>query len=200
MHAALTGLCTGLSLIVAIGAQNAYVLRLGLGGERVGIAVSICAVSDLLLISVGIAGIGRLVGVAPWLLQVLRWGGVAYLVVFALSSLRRALQPGSLAVATGPRQTPRAIATTTLAMTLLNPHVYLDTVVLLGSIANQFGAARWWFGLGAATASALWFVGLGFGARLAAPLVARPATWRVVDVVVAITMVAVAINVATTPL
>ncbi len=200
MHAALTGLCTGLSLIVAIGAQNAYVLRLGLGGERVGIAVGICALGDLVLISVGIAGIGRLVGLAPWLLEVLRWGGVAYLVLFALGSLRRALHPGALEVTSAPGQSARVIATTTVAMTVLNPHVYLDTVVLLGSIANQFGSQRWWFGLGAATASVGWFVGLGFGARLAAPLVRRPSTWRVIDVVVGLTMVAVAVNVATSPL
>lgn len=191
---AATGFATGLGLIVAIGAQNAYVIRQGLRREHVGVVVVICLVADVVLIGVGTLGIGGLVAAAPWLLQALRWGGVAYLTWFAVLAFRSALAAGPLPEG---EATPRgSVAATTAALTFLNPHVYLDTVVMVGSLANQFGPARWVFAGGAMGASILWFPVLGFGAhRLARPL-SRPGTWRAVDVGVGIVMLAVAARLA----
>ena len=149
----LAGFLTGLSLIIAIGAQNAYVLRMGLSRHYVGLIVSICAVSDAVLIVLGIAGIGSVVRSAHWALQVLRWIGVAYLSVFALRSFWRALHPGTLLPSEANRPALRAVVSTTLAFTFLNPHVYLDTVLLLGSIGNQYGHGCWLFALGASVGS-----------------------------------------------
>ena len=188
---------TGLSLIVAIGAQNAFVLRQGLRRQHVGIVVGICAVSDLLLIVAGTLGIGTIVHRAPVLLTVLRWGGVAYLLWFAAQSFRSAARPGELRGSRG-RSAPsrRSVAATTLALTYLNPHVYLDTVLMLGNLANQHDGLRWWFASGAALGSVVWFAGLGFGARsLAAPL-GRPSTWRVVDAAIGVVMLLVALRLA----
>ena len=196
-HAALAGLLTGLSLIVAIGAQNAYVLRLGLARHHVGLAVAICAAADVVLIAAGVAGIGGVIRAVPAALEVLRWVGVAYLAAFAVRSFWRAVRPGALVPAAAAAPTARAVALATLAFTFLNPHVYLDTVLLLGSVANQYGGHRWAFAAGAATGSVLWFSGLGFGARAAAGLMARPATWRVLDLVIGVVMVAVAVSLAT---
>lgn len=190
----LTGLSTGLSLIVAIGAQNAYVLRQGLRREHVGIVVVICAVSDLLLIAAGTLGIGALVTYVPWLLTVLTFGGVAYLLWFAYRSFRSALHPETLT--SGEAGARASVAGTALALTFLNPHVYLDTVVMLGTLANQYGGARWWFAAGAGTGSIVWFSALGFGARALSKPLARPTTWRVVDVLVGLTMLAVAVRLA----
>jgi L-lysine exporter family protein LysE/ArgO len=198
MHAALAGLATGLSLIVAIGAQNAYVLRLGLARQHVGLAVAICAASDVVLIFAGVAGIGGIVRAVPAVLDIVRWVGVAYLVAYAVRSFWRAGRPGSLEPAQAAGPSVRAVALTTLAFTLLNPHVYLDTVLLLGSLGNQYGADRWRFAAGAATGSILWFSGLGFGARAAARLMSRPATWRILDVAIGLVMLAVAAGIATT--
>ena len=160
------GLLTGLSLIIAIGAQNAFVLRQGLAREHVAPVVAICAVSDLLLIVAGVAGIGTIVEQAGWLVDVIRWFGVAFLTAYGVRSLLEARRTSSLA-AGGPE--PLALRTAVLtatALTWLNPHVYLDTVLLLGSIANTHGTdGRWWFAVGAGVASLLWFSGLGFGAR-----------------------------------
>ncbi len=189
--AALTGFLTGLSLIVAIGAQNAYVLRQGLARDHVGIVVAICAVSDLLLILAGVAGVGALVLAHPTVLAILKYGGAAYLVWFGLRSLWSARHPTGLRPVTAGGA--RSVATTTLALTFLNPHVYLDTVLMLGNLANQQGSqGRWWFGLGAAVASLGWFTGLGWGARLSARWLARPRTWQVLDVLIGITMLVVA--------
>lgn len=199
MESYLTGLSTGLALIVAIGAQNAFVLRQGIRREYVGLVVLICAVSDLVLIAAGTAGIGALVTNAPWLLVALRWGGVAYLLWFAWGAFRSAGTGGSLtaggsggAAATSPTR----VAVTTASLTWLNPHVYLDTVVMLGSVANQWGALRWAFAAGAGCGSIAWFSGLGYGARSLAPVLDRPGTWRVVDVCVGLVMLAVALRLA----
>ena len=193
--ALLPGLLTGLSLIVAIGAQNAFVLRQGLRRDRVAAVVTVCAVSDLVLIAAGVAGIGVLVDRAGWVLDVVRWLGVAFLVWYGVSSLRRALHPSGLrAEGSGGG---RAV-TTAVLLTWLNPHVYLDTVLLLGSVANTHGpVGRWWFGLGAGLASIGWFTAMGYGARLAAPLLARPAAWRVLDVLIGVTMLAIAARLVT---
>jgi len=192
--AVLPGLLTGLSLIIAIGAQNAFVLRQGLRRDRVGPVVLVCALSDLVLIAAGVAGIGVIVEQAGWVLDVVRWLGVAFLVWYAVSSLRRAAHPDGLAADSSGAQ---RVVTTAVLLTWLNPHVYLDTVLLLGSIANTHGSdGRWWFALGAGVASVAWFTALGYGARLAAPLLARPAAWRVLDVLIGITMLAIALKLA----
>ncbi len=193
LHAAVPGLLTGLSLIIAIGAQNAYVLRQGLLRSYVLPVVLVCAISDLLLILAGVAGIGTIVEQAGWVLTLIRWLGVAFLVWYAVASLRRALRPESLAAEGASVDSRRAVIGRAVALTWLNPHVYLDTVLLLGSVANTHGPTdRWWFAAGACVGSVLWFSGLGFGARLAAPLLARPVAWRVLDVLIAITMLAIA--------
>ena len=189
-----TGLLTGLALIVAIGAQNAFVLRQGVRREHVGAVVLVCLASDAVLILAGTAGVGALVQAVPWLLEVLRWGGALYLLWFAITSLRAALRPQALVAAQAPRTAGSVIATT-LALTWLNPHVYLDTVVLLGSLANQHGPdARWVFAAGAVAASALWFTALGYGARLLARVLADPQAWRVVDVVIGVVMAVLAVR------
>lgn len=193
MDAALAGLLTGLSLIVAIGAQNAYVLRLGLAREHVGLAVAICAAADALLIAAGVAGLGALVRAHGHVLTAITLLGAAYLAWFALRSFLRARRPAALTPAERPPGPARGVALTVLALTFLNPHVYLDTVLLLGTIGASFGDQRWWFALGAALASAIWFSGLGFGARLLTPLMARPATWRVLDAAIGVVMLAIAI-------
>jgi L-lysine exporter family protein LysE/ArgO len=194
LTAYLTGLLTGLSLIVAIGAQNAYVLRQGLRREHVGIVVLICAVSDLLLIAAGTLGIGTLVRYVPWLLVALTWGGVAYLLWFAYRSFRSAMHPQALS--SGEDAGRRSIIATALALTYLNPHVYLDTVVMLGTLATQQDAGRWFFAAGAGTGSIVWFSALGFGATALSKPLGRPSTWRVVDVLVGLTMLAVAVRLA----
>lgn len=188
--AVVPGLLTGLSLIVAIGAQNAYVLRQGLRRDRVGAVVLICLLSDLVLIAAGVAGIGAIVDRAGFLLDVVRWLGVAFLAWYGIRSLRRAAHPAGLAA---EERGSRRVVTTAVLLTWLNPHVYLDTVLLLGSIANTHGPdGRWWFALGAGVASAAWFTGLGYGARLAAPVLARPVAWRVLDVLIGLTMLLIA--------
>ena len=199
LNASFDGLLTGLTLIVAIGAQNAYVLRQGLRSAYVGPVVAVCTVSDFMLIVAGVAGIGVIVQHAGWALTAVRWFGVAFLVWYGLSSAWRAGRPASSLSAArdeaggGPLAVRRA-----LALTWLNPHVYLDTVVLLGSIANAHGTSgRWWFGVGACVASTLWFTGLGFGARFASGLLATPRAWQVLDLLIAATMLGIAVKLAT---
>jgi len=192
---AIAGLLTGLSLIIAIGAQNAFVLRQGIRREHVGVVVAICALSDAVLIAAGNLGIGVLVTTFPVVLEVLKWGGVAYLLWFAFSSFRSALQAQGLKE--DAARSAGSVVATTLALTWLNPHVYLDTVVMLGNLANQYGAERWLYSAGAAAGSVLWFTGLGFGARALAKPLASPSVWRVIDVVIGLVMVAIAIRLAT---
>ena len=193
---ALTGFAAGLTLIVAIGSQNAFVLRCGLARHHVGPVVLVCALSDALLISAGVAGIGTIVTRAPVVLDVVRWAGVAFLSAYALLSFRRAWQGGEkLSAAGGPVGSVTAAVSTAVALTWLNPHVYLDTVLLLGSLASGYGAdGRWAFAAGAALGSVVWFVGLGYGARLASGLFARPGAWRVLDLLIGIVMLALAVS------
>ena len=189
----LAGLVTGLSLIVAIGAQNAYVLRQGLIREHVGLVVAICALSDVVLIVAGVAGIGTVVERAPTALTVVRWLGVAFLGWYGVSSLLRARRTESLHAAAGRTGSRGSAVARATALTWLNPHVYLDTVLLLGSVANHEGpSGRWWFALGACVASLLWFTGLGYGARLASRVLARPRAWQVLDVAIGLVMLGIA--------
>jgi L-lysine exporter family protein LysE/ArgO len=197
-NASLDGLLTGLSLIVAIGAQNAFVLRQGLRRAYVRPVVTVCLVSDFMLIIAGVAGIGVIVQHAGWALQAVRWFGVAFLAWYGLSSAWRARRPASSlsAARDAPGGRP-AVVRRAVALTWLNPHVYLDTVVLLGSIANAHGTpGRWWFALGACLASTVWFIGLGFGARFAAGLLATPRAWQVLDLLIAATMLGIAVKLA----
>ena len=208
LNASVTGLLTGLSLIVAIGAQNAFVLRQGLRRARVGAIVTVCIVSDIALTIAGVAGIGAIVQHADWALQAVRWFGVAFLVWYGLSSAWRARRPPALAASpdgngngngNGGSAQPSLASTLRriLALTWLNPHVYIDTMVLLGSIANSRGPVdRWWVTVGALIASTLWFTGLGFGARFAAPLLTTPRAWQVLDLLIAATMLAIAAKLA----
>ncbi|MCW2797371.1 MAG: Lysine exporter protein [Nocardioides sp.] len=197
IDSAATGLVTGLSLIVAIGAQNAFVLRQGLARQHVGVVVLVCAASDLVLILAGVSGIGTVVESAPWALDVVRWLGVAFLSWYGMSSLVRARRAAGLQAALGNGLSRRSAVLRAVALTWLNPHVYLDTVLLLGSIANQQGPdGRWWFALGACVASIAWFSGLGFGARLAHRVLASPRAWQVLDVLIGLTMLAIAARLA----
>ena len=191
------GLLTGLSLIVAIGAQNAYVLRQGLAREHVGLVVAICTLSDMVLILAGVAGIGTIVERAPAVLDVIRWLGVAFLSWYGVGSLLRARRAESLHAEGRAATSRRGVVVRAVALTWLNPHVYLDTVLLLGTIANHEGpSGRWWFAGGACLASTLWFCGLGFGARRAGGLLSRPRAWRVLDVLIGLTMLGIAVSLA----
>jgi L-lysine exporter family protein LysE/ArgO len=193
--AALAGAGFGLSLIVAIGAQNAFVLRQGLRREHVLVVVAVCALSDVLLIAVGVGGLGSLIQAAPWLLDTMTIGGAAFLIVYGLLAARRALRPSAInADVAGKPTSLRTAVTTCLALTWLNPHVYLDTVILLGSVAGSHGDDRWWFGVGAAIGSILWFTVLGYGARALRPMFAKPAAWRILDALIAIVMLAIALS------
>ncbi len=184
------GLGLGAGLIIAIGAQNAFVLRQGLRRQGVFLTALVCTLCDVLLIALGVAGLGSLISSQPILTAIAAWGGALFLFVYGLRAFLSALKPGRLeAEATPSPASPRNIVLTTLAVSLLNPHVYLDTVVLLGSIGGQFaGASRLSFGLGAATASSLWFFGLAYGAQRLGPLFRRPLAWRVLDVLIALVM------------
>ena len=189
----LAGLGAGLSLIVAIGAQNAFVLRQGLRGEYVGWVVTVCALSDIVLISVGTSGLEEISRVASWALPIMKWGGVAFLVVYGFLSLRRAWKNQSLVDGgDGSAKTLWPTLLTCLALTWLNPHVYLDTVLLLGSLAVSHRPYQWWFAMGAMCGSCLWFPLLGYGARWLRPIFASPLSWRILDVVIALVMWAIA--------
>lgn len=192
------GLGLGFSLIIAIGAQNAFVLRQGIRLEHIAIVVLICALSDAVLIVVGITGIGVVVDRFPLAIIVIRLCGAAFLIVYGVLAARRAMRPQSLdATQASDSKTLRTVVLTSLALTWLNPHVYLDTVLLLGSIANASGeSGRWVFGAGAVLASLVWFSALGFGARALRPLFAKPVAWRVLDVAVAATMIAIGLKLA----
>ncbi|AYL40088.1 LysE/ArgO family amino acid transporter [Streptomyces fungicidicus] len=188
---AAAGFGTGLSLIVAIGAQNAFVLRQGVRRDAVLAVVGICALSDAALIALGVAGVGAVVVAWPGALTAVGWIGGAFLLCYGALAARRVFRPAASGLRTegeaaGSRR--RAVLTC-LAMTWLNPHVYLDTVFLLGSVAADHGPLRWTFGLGAVLASVCWFAALGFGARLLSRFLARPTAWRVLDALVACTMI-----------
>ncbi|KAB7744171.1 amino acid transporter [Nostocoides sp. F2B08] len=243
LTSALAGLGLGLGLIVAIGAQNAFVLRQGIRGEHVLPVVLICIISDAVLIVAGVAGAGALFTAMPWLATAATWGGAAFLISYAVLAARRAVRrpegagagasldldscpepamggysapaaddlPGSTATrvdgtgSTLVRERPAATAGagsagrraavlgTVLALTWLNPHVYLDAVVLLGSVAATHGEGRWAFAAGAVLGSTVWFSALGVASRALAPVFARPAAWRVLDGVIAVVMTAIAV-------
>ncbi|MFD9333204.1 LysE/ArgO family amino acid transporter [Streptomyces sp. NPDC060028] len=192
--AGLAGFGTGLSLIVAIGAQNAFVLRQGARRHSVLAVVAICALSDALLIALGVAGVGAFVTAWPPALTLVGLLGGGFLICYGVLAARRVLRPEpGAALTAGAAGTPagsaRRAVLTCLAMTWLNPHVYLDTVLLLGSLAADRGDLRWAFGIGAGLASLTWFGSLGYGARLLSGVLSRPSAWRVLDGFVAATMV-----------
>ncbi len=189
-----TGFALSATLIVAIGAQNAFVLRQGLRRQHVGAIVGFCALADLLLIAAGVGGLAILLRDLPRLTLLLTVFGAGFLYWYGLRSLWRALRPGALDAARGPGPLSlRAAVAQAAGFTLLNPHVYLDTLLLVGSVgARQPADVRVWFVGGAAAASGMWFTSLGFGARLLAPLFARPQAWRVLDTLIGVTMLALA--------
>ena len=190
-----TGFALGATLIVAIGAQNAFVLRQGIRREHVAPIVAFCAFADLVLIAAGVAGLAGVLGDSPTLVAVLTVAGAAFLLWYGVRALGRALVPQALQAASGsePLSLGSAIAQAA-GFTLLNPHVYLDTVLLMGSVGTrQAPDMRMWFVGGAACASGIWFTTLGFGARLLAPVFARPRAWQVLDTVVGLTMVSLAL-------
>jgi len=188
LAAAAAGFGTGLSLIVAIGAQNAFVLRQGARREAVPTVVGICSLSDAVLIAAGVGGMGAVVVARPGALTAIGVVGGLFLLGYGVLAARRAVRPGAMKVEGAPERSRRRAVLTCLAMTWLNPHVYLDTVFLLGSVAAHRGPLRWSFGLGAALASLCWFAALGFGARPLGRLLTRPSAWRVLDGLVAATM------------
>lgn len=192
---AVSGLLLGGSLIIAIGAQNAFVLRQGLLRRHVFILCLICATSDAALIALGVAGLGALISSSELLLSIVTLGGAAFLAAYAVLALRRAISPQPLEAA---RQTDTSLAgaiATCLAFTFLNPHVYLDTVLLVGGLSARYdGAARIAFGGGAMAASFVWFFSLGYGARLLAPFFARASSWRILDGLIALVMALLALS------
>ncbi len=191
------GLGLGGSLIMAIGMQNAFVLRQGLQRQYVLTSALICSLCDAMLIALGVAGAGILIAENPTLLTLAKWGGAAFLLWYSLRSARAAWKPAVLNPDAKPLAPPRhaAVIASALALSLLNPHAYLDTVVLLGSIGGQeIGIGRILFAAGAMLASFLWFMGLGFGARYAAPLFKKPLAWRMLDCVTALMMLAIAVS------
>ena len=189
-----TGFALGATLIIAIGAQNAFVLRQGLRREHIAAIVAFCVIADVILMAVGVAGLANVLGAAPVLTSVLTLGGAVFLSWYGIQALRRAVRPQSLQAAEGNQSMPlRAVLAQAAGFTLLNPHVYLDTVLLLGSVgARQPPDMRAWFVGGAALASGTWFSSLGFGARLLAPVFAKPHAWRALDTLVGITMLVLA--------
>ncbi len=184
----MSGLVTGAALIVAIGAQNAFVLGQGIRRRHIAPIVAVCTISDALLIGAGVAGMGALVTAAPTVLAALRWLGAAFLLTYGLLAARRALRPSALKQAESGPMSVKAAVVTALAFTWLNPHVYLDTLVFLGSIGAHHEGERAYFWGGASTASLLWFSGLGFGGSRLAPFFARPGAWRLLDGVIAVLM------------
>jgi len=195
MSALFSGFFLGLSLIMAIGAQNAFVLRQGLRGDHVFAICLVCALSDAALIAAGVNGFAALTREVAWLEPVMRLGGAAFLFAYGLRSFAAAWREGAALMPAGGAGAPFASTLLTcLALTWLNPHVYLDTMVLIGSVATQFPGHTSAFALGAASASFLFFFGLGYGARLLRPVFARPGTWRILEAVVGALMWTIALR------
>jgi L-lysine exporter family protein LysE/ArgO len=198
LSAGLAGFALGGSLIVAIGAQNAFILRQGLLREHVFVLCLICALADALLIALGVAGFGSLIAASDTAIRLVSWAGAAFLTVYGLIALRRAWNPGALRASENVKTPLAAAIATCLSFTFLNPHVYLDTVVLVGGISAGFeGTARSGFAIGAMLASFVWFFGLGYGARLLQPVFAKPMAWRVLDGLIAVVMFALAASLLT---
>ena len=196
MVALFSGFLASLSLIIAIGAQNAFVIKQGLLRSHVTLVVLFCSVADALFIVLGVGGLGTFVQRQPQALEYIRWFGVTYLTWFGVKSVRAALSTQSLTVATTEKQSAGKILLSLVTFTFLNPHVYLDTVILLGSIANQFADHRWYFAAGASVASILWFTVIGYGARAASKFMTRPLFWKILDSVIAVIMFTIAITLA----
>ena len=192
----IVGFIASFTLIAAIGAQNAFVLRQGIRREHVLPVVALCTVSDIVLMSAGIAGVGAVISAHPSALNIAKFGGALFLVGYGLLAARRAWRPSSLSPSESTPARLIDVLLTCAALTFLNPHVYLDTVVLLGALANEHRDERWLFGVGAVTASAVWFVSLGLGARQLAGLFAKPLTWRVLDGLIAAVMLALGVSLA----
>jgi L-lysine exporter family protein LysE/ArgO len=193
LEAAFHGYVVALSLILAIGAQNAFVLRQGLRREHVGAVVAVCAISDAVLITVGVAGFGVISGAVPWLGEAMRWAGVVFLIIYGALRFRAALRGGeALKPAAGEGESLARVVATCLILTWANPHVYLDTLMLIGSISAQYAPYQVAFGVAAVLASLSFFITLGFGARLLAPIFARPVAWVWLEVIVGLTMWAIA--------
>ncbi|WP_100811887.1 MULTISPECIES: LysE/ArgO family amino acid transporter [unclassified Microbacterium] len=194
---AAAGLGLGFSLIVAIGAQNLFVLRQGMRREHVVLVAAICAASDAVLIALGVSGIGLALQALPWLTEIVRWAGAAFLVTYGCLAARRAWRPSGAVLtptaATATQTGAIAVASTALALTWLNPHVYLDTVFLLGSIAATH-VSPWAFAAGAIVASAVWFSGLAFGARYLGRLLSTERAWRILDASIAVVMIGLGIS------
>jgi L-lysine exporter family protein LysE/ArgO len=190
------GFIASFTLIAAIGAQNAFVLRQGIRREHVLPVVALCTVSDIALISAGIGGVGALISAHPSALNIAKFGGALFLAGYGLLAARRACRPSSLTASEKAPARLVEVLVTCAALTFLNPHVYLDTVVLLGALANEHRDERWLFGVGAVTASAVWFFGLGLGARRLAGLFASPLTWRILDGLIAVMMIGLGASLA----
>ena len=190
------GLLLGLSLIVAVGAQNIYVLRTGMTREYVPLVVGICSASDVVLIAAGVAAGRIVIGDRHWLLGIARIADVLFVFGYAALAALRAVRPATVRLGhTRPATSRPAVVAACLAFTWLNPAVYLDNVVLVGSVANASPGRQWWFGGGAAVASILWFVLLGFGARLLTPVFDRPRSWRLLDVLTAVVMAVIGLRI-----
>ncbi|KIC46964.1 MAG: LysE/ArgO family amino acid transporter [Ruegeria sp.] len=193
----IAGFALGFSLILAIGAQNAFVLRQGLRREHVFVLCLTCAVSDAILIAAGVAGFGTLAQAAPWFETVMRYGGAVFLIWYGLRSFWSAWQGGSvMEVGEGQRSSLRAVLLTVLAFTWLNPHVYLDTVVLIGSISAQY-ENQLGFAIGAMISSFVFFFSLGYGAGVLSPVFARARAWQVLDILIGVVMLGIAAKLVT---
>jgi L-lysine exporter family protein LysE/ArgO len=189
LNLVLTGFATSLGLIVAIGAQNSFVLQQGLRRKHVLPVVLICALSDAILISAGIAGMGGLIEQHPQVLTLSRFGGAAFLLFYGIQAAKRAWGKAALTPDNTPDQPLKTAVLTCLGLTFLNPHVYLDTVLLLGTLGGQYGSTgKWLFAAGAAFASVCWFFCLAYGARLLAPLFSKPLAWKILDGSIAVMM------------
>lgn len=189
----ITGFLLGASLIIAIGAQNAFILRQGLLRQHVFILCLICALSDAILIALGVAGIGGFLARSPYLIASIRLGGAVFLLWYAFVSFKRALNPQSMEAAKETSTDLKTAVATCLAFTFLNPHVYLDTVLLVGGLSASFeGNGRVAYTVGAMLASFVWFFGLGYGARLLQPVFEKPRAWQILDFIIAFVMFAIA--------
>ena len=192
MFAIIPGFLAGLSLIIAIGAQNAFVIRQGLTKKFVLLTVLICAFSDAILIALGASGLGALIKSNKNILEFVRWFGVIYLLWFAFKSAKSVFKKEVLNSSGEASADRKSVVLTVLALTFLNPHVYLDTVILLGSISNQFGTDKWFFVIGAMLASFIWFTAIGFGAKSASRFMSQPIFWKILDSIIALVMVSIA--------
>ncbi len=188
----ITGFVASLALIVAIGAQNAFILRQGLRREHVFHLVAFCSIVDAALILAGVAGLGAIIEAQPIALDIIRYGGAAFLAYHGVDAVRRMARSEQMLVETGKGISLKKALLTVVGFTLLNPHVYLDTVILLGALANQVGEMRWYFAGGAVLASFVWFIGLGYGARLLTPVFAKPRAWQILDGFIALVMFSLA--------